>query len=225
MQRPAVATNLRGENMTEPTIFCPCCKTEIALTESLAAPLIAAAKRQFEERLSRKDAEIARRERAVLEKDEQLEESKRNLELRIANQVETRLTSERLRISSEESRRANLAASAELESKNRELADLTDALRVRDVKLSEAQKAQVALIKKERELDDAKREVDLTVEKRVQISLSAVRAQATREAEEGLKLKVLEKDHTIASMHQKIQELKQKSRTRLTAVTGRSPGA
>ena len=28
--------------MTEPTIICPNCKTEIKLTESLAAPLIAA---------------------------------------------------------------------------------------------------------------------------------------------------------------------------------------
>ena len=28
--------------MTEPTIICPHCKTEIKLTESLAAPLIAA---------------------------------------------------------------------------------------------------------------------------------------------------------------------------------------
>ena len=29
--------------MTEPTIICPNCKTEIKLTESLAAPLIVAA--------------------------------------------------------------------------------------------------------------------------------------------------------------------------------------
>jgi hypothetical protein len=45
----------------------------------------------------------------------------------------------------------------------------------------------------------------------VQESLTEVRASAKREAEEGLKLKVMEKDQTIASMQQKIEELKQKA--------------
>jgi hypothetical protein len=38
--------------MVEPTITCPKCKTEIKLTESLAAPLIEATRRQYEKRLA-----------------------------------------------------------------------------------------------------------------------------------------------------------------------------
>jgi hypothetical protein len=45
----------------------------------------------------------------------------------------------------------------------------------------------------------------------VQEGLGDVREKAKREAEEGLKLKVMEKDQTIASMQQKIEELKQKA--------------
>jgi hypothetical protein len=60
-------------------------------------------------------------------------------------------------------------------------------------------------------LDDAKRELELTVEKRVQENLAIVRSHARREAEESLKLKVMEKDQAIASMQQKIEELKQKA--------------
>jgi hypothetical protein len=45
----------------------------------------------------------------------------------------------------------------------------------------------------------------------VQAGLTEVRSQAKREAEEGLKLKVAEKDQTIASMQQKIEELKQRA--------------
>ena len=41
-------------------------------------------------------------------------------------------------------------------------------LRQRDEKLAEAQKAQAELIRKERELDDARREMELTIEKQVQ---------------------------------------------------------
>lgn len=48
--------------MTEPTIICPNCKTEIKLTESLAAPLIEATRKQFEQQLAQKDSDIAKRE-------------------------------------------------------------------------------------------------------------------------------------------------------------------
>ncbi|WP_424196085.1 DUF2130 domain-containing protein [Ampullimonas aquatilis] len=197
--------------MTEPTITCPNCKTEIRLTESLAAPLIAATRQQFEKQLSQKDAEVAQREQGVRDKEKQIAEAKRTLEDQVAEQVGTQLKAERARVIAEESRRAKQAAAAELEGKARELAELQEVLKVRDEKLAEAQKAQAELIKKQRELDDAKRELELTVEKRVQDGLSEVRTQAKREAEDGLKLKVMEKDQTIASMQQKIEELKQKA--------------
>lgn len=197
--------------MTEPTIICPNCKTEIRLTESLAAPLIAATKQQFEQQLSQKDEEIAKREQGIRDKEKQVAEAKRNLDAQVADQVAAQLKTERSRVIEEESKKAKQAAANELENKARELAELQEVLKVRDSKLAEAQQAQAELIKKQRELDDAKRELELTVEKRVQEGLGDVREKAKREAEEGLKLKVMEKDQTIASMQQKIEELKQKA--------------
>jgi len=197
--------------MTEPIIICPNCKTEIRLTESLAAPLIAATRQQYEERLLQKDEEVAKREQSIREKEKQVVEAKRTLDEQIADQVAAQLKTERARVTAEEAKKAKLASAAELEAKARELIELQDILKARNEKLAEAQKAQADLIKKQRELDDAKRELELTVEKRVQDGLSDVRASAKREAEEGLKLKVMEKDQTIASMQQKIEELKQKA--------------
>ena len=197
--------------MIEPTIICPKCKTEILLTESLAAPLVEATRQQFEEKLSKKDDEIALREQALRDKEKQVSEAKRGLEQQVADQVAEQLKSERQRVIEEESKKAKQATATELASKTRELADLQEVLNSREEKLAEAQNAQAELIKKQRELDDAKRELELTVAKRVQDELSEVRTQAKREAEEGLKLKVAEKDQTIASMQQKIEELKQKA--------------
>jgi len=197
--------------MTEPTITCPNCKTEIRLTESLAAPLIAATRKQFEQQLSQKDEEIAKREQGIRDKEKQVAEAKRNLDTQVADQVAAQLKAERSRVIEEESKKAKQAAANELDHKARELAELQEVLKVRDAKLAEAQQAQAELIKKQRELDDAKRELELTVEKRVQEGLGDVREKAKREAEEGLKLKVMEKDQTIASMQQKIEELKQKA--------------
>ena len=197
--------------MTEPTIICPNCKTEIRLTESLAAPLIESTRKQFEQQLAQKDSDIAKREQAMREKEKQLADAKTKLDEQVANQVAEQLAKDRARITAEESKKAKLAAAADLEQKTRELADLQEVLKQRDEKLAEAQKAQAELIKKQRELDDAKRELELTVEKRVQESLTTAREQAKKEAEESLKLKVAEKDQTIASMQQKIEELKRRA--------------
>lgn len=197
--------------MTEPTITCPNCKTEIKLTESLAAPLIASTRLQFEKQLAQKDSDIAQREQAMRDKEKALTEAKRDLDEQVADQVASQLKTERARVAAEEAKKAKAASANELDAKARELAELQDVLKARDAKLLEAQKAQAELIKKQRELDDARRELELTVEKRVQSSLTEVRTQARREAEDGMKLKVAEKDQAIASMQQKIEELKQKA--------------
>ncbi len=197
--------------MTEPTVVCPSCQTEIKLTESLAAPLLAQTRRQFQQQLAQKDAAIAQREQHLRTQEQRLADAQRELDAKVEAEVASKLTAARAQLIAEEARKAKLATAAELEAKGRELSELTAVLAARDAKLAEAQQAQAALIRKQRELDDAKRELELTVEKRVQDSLAEARAQAKREAEEGLKLRVLEKDQTIASMQQTIEELKRKA--------------
>jgi hypothetical protein len=194
----------------EATITCPKCKTEFPLTESLAAPLIEATRQQFEQKLSQKDEEISQREQTVRDKEKQVLEEKRALEKQVTDKVSEQLISERARVVEEESKKAKLASAAELETKAREVAELQDVLKARDEKLAEAQKAQAELIKKQRELDDAKRELELTVETRVQESLTEVRYQAKQEAEEANSLKVKEKDQAIAAMQIQLGDLKQK---------------
>ena len=197
--------------MTEPTIICPNCKTEIKLTESLAAPLIASTRQQFEKQLAQKDSDIAQRESAMRKKEKALTDAKRDLDGQVADQVASQLKTERARVAAEESKKAKAASASELEGKAHQIAELQEVLKAREAKLAEAQKAQAELIKKQRELDDEKRELNLTIEKRVQDGLTEVRTLAKREAEDGMRLKVAEKDQTITSMQQKIEELKQKA--------------
>lgn len=193
--------------MGEPTIICPTCKTEIKLTESLAAPLIESTRREYEKRLAQKDADVAKRDASLREREEALSKSQQALDEQVAEKLKT----ERSKIAIEEGKKARLALQTDLDQKTKEVTDLNDILRQRDAKLAEAQKTQADLLRKQRELDDAKRELELTVEKRVQEGLALTREQAKKEAEEGLKLKVLEKEQTIASMQKQIEELKRKA--------------
>jgi len=193
--------------MTEPTIICPNCKTEIKLTESLAAPLLAATKQDFEKRLAQKDADIVKRESSLREQQAALTKAKETID----DQVAEKLKQERTRIAAEEAKKARLVAANEIEQKTKEINELGEILKQRDVKLAEAQKAQADLIRKQRELDDAKRELELTVEKRIQEGLAATRDQARKEVEEQQRLKVAEKEQTILAMQKQIEELKRRA--------------
>ncbi len=193
--------------VAEPTIICPNRKIEIKLTESLAAPLIEATRKDFEKRLAQKDADVVRREALLREQEEALSKAKESID----DVVAEKLRSERLKIASEEAKKAKLAVATDLDNKTKELEALQEVLKRRDEKLAEAQKAQAELIRKQRELDDAKREMELTVEKRVQEGLDATRDKARKEAEEQLNLKVMEKEHTITAMQKQIEELKRRA--------------
>lgn len=193
--------------MTEPTISCPNCKTDIRLTESLAAPLIAETRRRFEQQLAAKDQNIARREAAIGAQKSELAKEKAAFDETIAE----KLTAERSRIAAEEAQKAKARAAADLDEKAKQLAELQGVLKARDEKLAEAQRAQAIFLEKERALDDAKREMELTIQKRIGEGLDSERAKAKLEAEAALNLRVAEKDQLIASMQNTIADLKRKA--------------
>ena len=193
--------------MAEPTVVCPQCKTEIKLTESLAAPLLESIRRDYEQRLTQKDTDMAKREKTLHEREAVLQKQKESMD----EQVAQKMHQEQARIAAEEAKKAKLAVGNELNQKTKEINDLQDILKQRDIKLADAQKAQADLIRKQRELDDAKRELELTIEKRVQTDLAAAREKAKKEAEDEMKLKVMEAEQTIASMQKQIEDLKRRA--------------
>jgi Uncharacterized protein conserved in bacteria len=204
--------------MSEPTITCPNCHTTVRLTESLAAPLVEATRQRYEQQLAAREATFAQREtqletqaKAMAEREAALAGQARQLQAQVTEQVEAKLRTERERVVAEEARKAKAAAADELAAGQKALAELQEVLKARDAKLAEAQQAQADMLRRQRELEDARRELDLTVEKRVSEGLEAVRGKARQEAEESLRLKVVEKDQMIASMQQKIAELKQRA--------------
>jgi hypothetical protein len=191
----------------EPTLHCPNCNHEIRLTESLAAPLIEETRREFNAQLARKDAEVAQRAEALRLEREQLNEARAQLE----DQVTQRLAAERGQVLAAANKKAREAAAAELQVKEQEAAELRQTLAANAAKLAEAQQQQAELLRRQRALDDEKRELDLTVEKRVQASVEDIRTKARQDADEAARLRVLEKDQTIESMTRTIEELKRKA--------------
>lgn len=180
----------------EPTLSCPKCGEEIKLTESLAAPMVAAVEKKYQKELDEQEAHYAKVEAAVLDREEALKEERAAFEEKVQEKVQEG----QIRIRGEEKRRLQFA----MDEQDKEYATVVE-------KLAEAQKEQAVLLKKSRELDDAKRELDLTVEKKIQEGLSDERVKAQKDAEDRIGLRVREKEETISGMAKQIEELRRKA--------------
>jgi hypothetical protein len=86
------------DDMNDPTITCPQCRTEIKLTESLAAPLLESTRQQYEKRLLQSEAEIAKREAEIKDREAAVVKAKEA----IGDQVAEKLKTERVKIAAEE---------------------------------------------------------------------------------------------------------------------------
>lgn len=148
----------------------------------------------------KKDADLANREVALAKGME-------SLDAKLAE----RLSTERAKIAAEEGRKIKLAVQGDLDVKAKEIADLQEVLMQRDAKLADAQKTQAEFLRKERALDDAKRELELNVEVGIREGLTATRDQAKKEVEEQLGMKMAEKEQTITSMQTQIEALKRRA--------------
>ena len=193
--------------MSGPQIACPNCNASIRLTDSLAAPLIAKTRKQFEQQLVRKEADFAKRELVLSKTRKDLAKAREAID----DEVAERLQLERASISESEKKKARGELAADLKQRDRLLAELKRDLDVNNEKLAEAQLAHADVLRKTRELDDAKRELNLSVQKKVQASLVSVRDQARAEAEDRLRAKLSERDAQISGMQRQIEALGRKA--------------
>jgi len=193
--------------MNEPTITCPSCKSDIKLTESLAGPLVEQTRRQFVEQLNEKDRLVEKVQADIAAEKKRVELERQAIEATVA----ARMDDARKQIATDEAERAKRIVAADIEERDRKFAELQEMLASREEKLRLSQAAEAEMLKKQRELDDKLREMDLAVQRQVNEGLEAVRATAKQEAEDALSLKVKERDTQIASMQQKIEELKKKA--------------
>ncbi|CAI3939487.1 Uncharacterized conserved protein [Commensalibacter communis] len=197
--------------MTEPVISCPHCHTDILLTESLAAPLVMATKQEYEHKTSEFMKKISEREQVLRSRENELQQTKQNIAKEIEEKVACSLENEKAKLIEEARLKLQKQNADELNRRASEIKELENLLKTNNEKLQEAQQSQAEFLKKQRELEDQKRELELTVEKRVQQNVQAIHEKARKEIEDNFQLKFSEKEQQIASMQRKIEELKQKA--------------
>lgn len=185
--------------MSDTTLKCPQCGTEIPLTEGLAAPMVAAVRTEMQAKIDSATKQAEEIQAKAKAKEDSLEEE---LQARVRAQAAL------AEVSTKEKVRAEMAADFACEQKIAVQAQQeAEALRV---KLADAQKAQAEAMRKERELADRERELELTVERRIGEGVGAARDAARRDADEAARLRLAEKDMILQSLQTKITDLQQK---------------
>jgi hypothetical protein len=166
-----------------------------------------AERRGFETKLAAREAEFARKGEELRRQQDEVAEARANVE----EQIKQRLEAERELVTAAEAKKARDAVASDLQARAEEVAELQRTLEGNNAKLAEAQQTQAELMRKQRALDEEKRELDLTIEKRVQASVEQIHTKARQEADEAARLRVAEKDQTIESMARTIEELRRKA--------------
>ena len=173
----------------DPRITCPKCGAEIALTDSLAGPLVAATRAEMQ-------AKVDRAQRDADSATEVARAKEQTLEATIANRVrerEQQLRDDAQRDAAESVRSVHAEA---------------DRLRQ---DLVTAQQAQAEALKKERDLESRERALDLTVQTRINQSLVAERETLRHEFSEAGRLALAEKETQLDGMRRVIEDLKAKA--------------
>ncbi|MCX8092229.1 MAG: DUF2130 domain-containing protein [Verrucomicrobiae bacterium] len=115
-----------------------------------------------------------------------------------------RLAQERKKLQAEAARAAEAKVSLELK-------DLRNQLAERDARLKEAQQAELQLRKEKRALEDARKNFELDLQRRLDAERKKIVEDAARQAAEAERLKLADKDKVIADLQKQIAELQQRA--------------
>jgi hypothetical protein len=151
---------LKPVSDSEPTVTCPKCGTVIKLTESLAGPLVEQTRREYEGRIAQMNADAAKREKELQDREKEITKEKGRVKQQVAEQVEE----ERVKMTAEETKKNAAIAKREKALRDRE-ADVANALSSVDDQVAEKLKLERSRIIAE-EAKKAKRAVSVDLEQR-----------------------------------------------------------
>ena len=181
-------------------IKCPKCGTVIPLTKAFAKQAEDTLRKQIESEVSEKTEEINRQESFLKERSKELDREKQKID----EQVQHTLRVEREKIADQERTKVLAEQSTQMKALTTELEEKRD-------QLSSANKRELDLRKQQRDLEDDKDNLELTVQRKLDEERRTIFEQASKKAAEEQALKLSEKDELLASMKSKIEELRRKS--------------
>lgn len=191
--------------MTETSkIKCPKCGAEISVDDVLHAQIEIRIRGEYEDKQREEKEKIAAKEAELLRKHNELEEAKKNEDIRIADAIKGQLAKKE-----EDIRKA---AKLDAESDQKAILDLLKSqLNDKDAKLQEARSAQAELMKEKAKLQDDKDAFEIEKLKQLENARAEIAEQESKRAVEANENRVAQLQKTIEDMKKQVEEAKRKA--------------
>jgi hypothetical protein len=176
------------------TVLCPECGAEVALTESLAAPLLEASKKEFERKLAEKNKELRDQASEMERRREALSAAEEALDATIQERVKAVATG----LTADAERKARALVEEEMAGQKAALEDAAKLVRSRTDALKDATEAAASLRREKAELEEEKLRLATSFEDKVGEELRKARVRYAAEYQSDLAKKLAAKDEEIA---------------------------
>ena len=193
--------------MNEPSITCPQCKSEVKLTESLAAPLVKQTEERYRRMLEEQQKKVDGERDKLRAEAETLQKAKDDLDATLRQ----RMAQERRTIADEEQKKARASLQADLDAAKQEKEVVQTELAENRKKLADARTLELQLRQERQSLKEAQEQFDLDKQRAIDEAKAAIRAEASQKAEEQASLKLMEKQKTIDDLNTKLKDAMQKA--------------
>jgi hypothetical protein len=186
--------------MLDSNITCPKCGADIPLSEAVSHRLREQLTADFEKQRQALNAALTEREHKVAAERTRLEKEQQALQAEVARQLD----GERRKLLTDAARQAE-------EKLGTQLKDLQAQVGEQQTQLRQAQEAELDLRKKQRELEEAKNNLELEVTRKLDAERQKIAETARQQGAEAERLKVADKDNIIKGLQEQIGALQQRA--------------
>lgn len=172
--------------MSDQTVKCPKCGNEFPITEAFTQQIVDRLRSDFDEAARKRQREY---EQALNRKDQELQ---------------TALAAERKRVEAQARAQAHDVVATELQ-------DLREQVTERSQQVQAARQKELDLLKRQRELEEQQKNLELETARKVDAECKAIWEQAAAKSTEESQLKMREKELQLEQMRAQIDELKKKA--------------
>jgi len=194
---------MANNNQTD-KIKCPECNALIPITETLQHQLTESVRKEYEERLAEQKRSLSKQQKELTQKEKALEEKEKSIDEMVQQSLKVELEAQKKVLSEKAKKEAQEELALEMK-------DLRDDLKVKEEKLEEAKKTELQLRKRERELEERAKDIELEVARKMDQERKKVEDEVAKRILDERRMKDAEKDKQINDMRRQIEDLKRRA--------------
>lgn len=190
--------------MSEATVTCPKCKHAFAVAEAVTAQLTGQIRQELQADVDAQRLALDKEAERVAKQKAANEKAAAELEQKVRTGIDAGVTAARASLLADARKKAEEDLAVDLREKAERVSEL-------EGKLKTAQTTELALRKRERELEEKAATIDLEVARQVKDEAGRAREAAKKQAAEEHQLKEKESQEKMEAMRRQIDELKRKA--------------